>query len=289
MSLLLSRSAAPVAAENVLRRLLRRPAAAGALGVLAILVIAAVFAPELFGSPTHIDVTQVLSAPSAKHWLGTDELGRDLLARLADAGRLSLGLAVASTAISLVAGAAWGVAAASLSEWDAAAEILMRVADAALAIPTILFALVCVAAFGADVVSLTIIVGLSMTPLTARVMRSAVLAELQTDYVRGLAAVGVSRTRVVTREVLPNALPTLLAQGTLNAATAIMLEASLSFVGLGVQPPSASWGTLLQQGYTQLFQAAWYPVSPALVILLAIAPLNVLGAQLQRVLYRGRS
>jgi peptide/nickel transport system permease protein len=115
-----------------------------------------------------------------------------------------------------------------------------------------------------------------------------VLSELQTDYVRGLAAVGASRTRIVTREVLPNALPTLLAQGTLNAATAIMLEASLSFVGLGVQPPSASWGTLLQQGYTQLFQAAWYPVFPAMVIILAIAPLNVLSGQLQRVLYRGR-
>lgn len=272
---------------GLLRKLIRRPAAVISAAVLAVLVFASAFAPLLFGSPTAIDVTQPLKGPSAQHWLGTDELGRDLLARIADAGRLSLGLGVGATVIALVVGAAWGLAAASMGGW--LDEVLMRIVDAALAIPAILFALVCVAAFGAEIVSLTIIVGMLMTPLSARVMRSAVLSELRTDYVRGLTAVGASRLHILSREVLPNALPALLAQTTLNVATAIMLEASLSFLGLGVQPPSASWGTLLAGGYAQLIQAPWYPLFPALAILLAIASLNVLGGQLQQVLFRGQS
>lgn len=252
--------------------------------VLLMLVIFAVFGRQIFGSPTTIDVNDILHGPTGAHWLGTDELGRDLLARIAYAGRLSLGLGGCATALSLVVAAMWGLAAASAGGW--LDEVLMRLADAALAIPAILFALVCVAGFGASLASLTVIVGLLMTPLSARVMRSAVLAELRTDYVRGLTAVGMPRTRILWYEVLPNALPSLMAQATLNIATAMMLEASLSFLGLGVQPPSASWGTLLANGYNQLIEAPYYPIFPACAILLAIGSLNVLGSNLQKILYR---
>jgi ABC-type dipeptide/oligopeptide/nickel transport system permease subunit len=265
----------------------RRPAATISLVLLIMLVVFAVFSRQIFGSPTSIDVGNILQGPSGAHWLGTDELGRDLLARIAYAGRLSLGLGLSATVLSLALASAWGLLAASMRGW--VDEVLMRTADAALAIPTILFAMVCVAAFGAHIVSLTIIVGILMTPLSARVMRSAVLAELRADYVRGLTAVGVPRQRILWREVLPNALPALMAQATLNVAIAVMLEASLSFLGLGVQPPSASWGTLLAAGYAQLVQAPWYPLFPACAMVIAIASLNVLGSSLQKVLYGGES
>jgi ABC-type dipeptide/oligopeptide/nickel transport system permease subunit len=281
----LSGADAQPARRDVLRPLLRQPAAVVSLLLLLMLVVSAVFSTQLFGSPTAVDVNNILSGPSGAHWLGTDELGRDLLARIAYAGRLSLGLGFGATVLSLVVAAAWGLAAASFGGW--ADEILMRIADAALAIPAILFALVCVGAFGANIVSLTVIIGLLMSPLSARVMRAAVLAELRTDYVRGLTAVGMTRARMLWREVLPNALPALMAQATLNVATAIMLEATLSFLGLGVQPPSASWGTLVADGYSQLVQAPWYPIFPACAILIAIACLQVLGASLQKVLDGG--
>lgn len=271
--------------RGLLRRLVRRPAALTALALLGVLALASVLAPWVLPSGTSIDVGAQLSPPSRAHLLGTDDLGRDLLGRLGAAGRLTLGISAAATALSLALGVMWGMAAASLRGW--VDEVLMRIVDAMMAIPTILFALVCVAAFGANATSLIVIVGLLMSPLTARVMRAAVLGELQTDYVRGLTVVGVSRRRILAREVLPNALPSILAQATLNVATAIMTEASLSFVGLGVQPPSASWGTLLQQGYDLLLQAAWYPIAPAITILIAITAFNVLGEQLQRVLYQG--
>jgi ABC-type dipeptide/oligopeptide/nickel transport system permease subunit len=274
----------PASRRGTLRRLLAQPSAVISLVLLALLLVGAVFSRQLFGSPTKIDVDQLLQGPSASHWFGTDELGRDLLARVAQAGRLSLGLGISAMAISLVVAAAWGLIAASRTGWTD--EILMRSADAMLAIPMTLFALVCVAAFGVSLISMTLIIGLLMTPQSARVMRAAVLAELRTDYVRGLTAVGARRSRILWREVLPNALPSLMAQATLNVAVAVLLEASLSFLGVGIQPPSASWGTLLAGGYAQLNTDAWYPIFPACAILIAIGSLNVLGAATQRVVFR---
>lgn len=280
-------AAAYPSSPGTLRRLLAEPSAVVSLVILAILIIAAIFSEQLFGSPTKTDVNEILQHPSLAHPFGTDEIGRDLLARVAYAGRLSLGLGFSAMLISLVVAAAWGLIAAAWGGWID--EILMRVADAMLAIPITLFALVCVAAFGVSLFSLAVIIGLLMTPQSARVMRAAVLTELRTDYVRALTAVGATRMRILWREVLPNALPSLLAQATLNAATAVLLEASLSFLGVGIQPPSASWGTLEAAGYAQLITDPMYVIFPACAILLAIGSLNVLGRTAQRVIYRSRS
>lgn len=280
-------AATPTAGRGTLRRLFAQPSAVVSVGLLAILVICAIFSRQFFGSPTQTDVANLLARPSGSHPFGTDELGRDLLARVAHAGRLSLGLGISATIISLIVAAAWGLIAASTGGW--VDEVLMRTADAMLAIPITMFALVCVSAFGVSLVSLTVIIGLLMTPGSARVMRAAVLTELQTDYVRGLTAVGATRTRILWREVLPNALPSLMAQATLNAAVAILLEATLSFLGIGIQPPAASWGTLLAGGYSQLNSDPWYAVFPGCAILVAISSLNVLGAAVQRVVYRSRA
>lgn len=277
--------AAPDAAGlGVLRRFVSRPPVLVALGVLGVFVVLAVVAPFALPSATDLDVPNRFAAPSWAHPFGTDELGRDLLSTVAYAGQLSLGIAAGATFVSLLLGTVWGLLSAARPGW--LDEVLMRLAEAGMAIPIILFALVFVAAFGADLVAMTLVAGLLMSPLTARVARSAVLAELESEYVHGLEAVGVSRTRVLFTEVLPNTVPALLAQASLNLATSLMLEVTLSFVGLGIQPPDASWGTMLQDGYDHLYQSVWYPLMPALVIVAAIAALNTLGSQLQRVLHR---
>jgi ABC-type dipeptide/oligopeptide/nickel transport system permease subunit len=277
----------PGAGPGLLRRFLSRPQVIVALVVLGIFAVLAVIAPFTLRAPTALDVPHRFAAPTLAHPFGTDELGRDLLSRIANAGQLSLGIAAGATVVSLVLGTVWGLAAAARSGW--LDEVLMRLAEAAMAIPIILFALVFVAAFGANLVAMTLVAGLLMSPLTARVARSSVLAELSSEYVHGLDAVGVPRQRILFTEVLPNTVPALLAQASLNVATSLMLEATLSFVGLGVQPPDASWGTLLQNGYSHLYESIWYPLLPALVIIAAIAALNTLGSQLQKVLYRSGS
>jgi ABC-type dipeptide/oligopeptide/nickel transport system permease subunit len=266
------------------RRFLSRPPAVAALVVLGAFVLLALLQPVALRSPTAINPRNKFAAPSFAHPFGTDELGRDLLSRVAQAGQLSLGFAAGATLIAMVVGVTWGVVSAARSGW--LDEVLMRIAEAALAIPTMLFALVFVAAFGSDIAAMTVVAGLLMSPLTARIARSAVLAELKSEYVHGLDALGVPRLRILFAEVLPNAAPSLLAQASLNVATSLMLEATLSFVGLGVQPPAASWGTLLKAGYDRLYESVWYPLMPALLIIAAIGALNTIGDQLQRVLHR---
>ncbi len=253
-----------------------------AVVVVIAMVLAALLAPLLYPHVTAVDAANRLLAPSPAHPFGTDELGRDLLGRVLHAGRLTLLISTGAMVLSVVLGAAWGMLAASAGGW--LDEVLMRTADAVLAIPMVLFGLVCVAALGTTPGTLVLVLGVLKAPLTARVVRSSTMVELTADYVRGLTVVGASRRRILFAEVLPNVVPTVVAQATLNIATALMLEATLSFMGLGVQPPEASWGTLLKSGYAVLHQAWWYAVFPAVAIVALVASLNVIGQQLQRTL-----
>jgi peptide/nickel transport system permease protein len=267
----------------VLVRLLSRPTAAVSAVVVAGLVLGAAAAPVVAPySPTRNDYAHLFASPSLSHVFGTDELGRDLLTRVLYGGRTSLQIAFAATVIAMVVGTLWGFAAAFRKGWIG--EALMRTADVAMGLPAILLGLVLVAAFGASTLSLILILGVLFAPATARLARSALLAELQSDYHLAAVSVGASGKRIVLGELFPNTLPVLLARGSLVMAEAILVEASLSFVGLGVQPPGTSWGTLLQQGYTDLYRSYWYPIFPGLVILVAILALNTLGDNLQRVL-----
>jgi ABC-type dipeptide/oligopeptide/nickel transport system permease subunit len=266
-----------------LMRLLRRPPAAIAFVIVAVLVVGTVAAPLVAPYPaSQFDFAHLFSGPSLAHPFGTDELGRDMLTRVLYGGRASLEIAALATALAMSLGALWGfVAAFNRGLVD---EVLMRVADLTLGMPVILLGLVLVAAFGSSTASLVLILGILFTPATARLARSALLSELETDYYLAAISVGAPSWLIVLKELLPNTMPVLLARASIVAADAIFVEASLSFVGLGVQPPAASWGTLLQKGYANLYRSYTYPIFPGLVILVAVLALNVLGDNLQRVL-----
>lgn len=273
---------AVVARAGVLRRLVRRRSAVVSAVAIALLLLLSLLATPIAGSPTTIDTAHILASPSGAHLLGTDDLGRDVIARTLAGGRITLLVAFGAMAVSMLVGIVWGfVSAASGKLVD---EALMRVADAGMAIPPILLALILVAAFGASTWTLAIISGVLLAPQTARIARSALLAELMSDYRLAARATGVSPLRTVFGELLPNASPALIAQASLNIAWAIGIEASLSFLGLGVQPPAASWGTLLQEGYGSLYRSVWLTVVPGFAIFVAILAFNTFGTQLQHVL-----
>jgi len=268
---------------ETLRRLLARPAAAISIAVLLLLVLSAIFAPLIDRyDPNALDPINLLQRPSGAHWFGTDSLGRDLFSRVVNGGRLGLGIAAAATAIAMIVGTMWGGIAAMLG--GLVDEVLMRIVDGIMSIPVILVALILVAAFGASPTSLAVILGLLHAPVTARMARSAILVERHTEYCLAASATGASWWRLLRREILPNTTPTLLVQASVNAASVILTEAALSFVGLGIQPPKATWGTLLNQGYAQLSSSYWFVIFPGLAIFATIWALNVLADQLQAVL-----
>jgi peptide/nickel transport system permease protein len=159
--------------------------------------------------------------------------------------------------------------------------VLMRIADVAMAIPQILFGLVIIAAFGTSLVNLVVIVGVLLSPTSARLIRSVVLVEREADYVRAAVAFGSTRRSIAAKEIFPNTISHLSVLAAINMANAVLLEAAFSFVGLGVQPPRASWGTILQQGYSNIYYAFYYVAFPAGAIVLVLLLLNVLARSLQ--------
>lgn len=269
--------------RGLLARLVSTPQTAVAAALLVIVVGAVLAAPLIApAAPDAIDPTHAFATPSLGHLFGTDELGRDLFSRMLYGGRYSLGIAGGATAIAMLVGVVWGFVAAESGGWPG--ELLMRAVDVVMAVPIVLFGLILVAAFGASATTLALIIGILLSPGTARIARAAVLAELKSDYCLAAVAAGVPRARLLFGELLPNAGPVLIARASLVAADAVMIEASLSFLGLGIAPPAASWGTLLQQGYANIFGSLAYVVFPGLVIFVAIWVLNTLGDRLQTIL-----
>ena len=247
------------------------------------IVLAVVLGPDIYGKdPNVIDPTSLFKPPTPAHPFGTDEIGRDLLARCLYGGRLALGIALGATVIGTTLGTAWGLLAGFRRGWID--QALMRSADTMMAIPEILVGLMFIAAFGASIVSLTVIIGLILVPITARVMRSALLSETTLDYYLAAVASGASAYRILSSELFRNTSPTLLARVSLAFATAIVLEASLSFLGLGVQPPLASWGSLVQSGYAALYETPTYFVFPGVLILVSILSFNFLADEVQVIL-----
>ncbi|HET8523010.1 MAG TPA: ABC transporter permease, partial [Thermomicrobiales bacterium] len=246
--------------ETSWRRLARRLAAArlGVVGaaILLLIILAAVFAPLLapYG-PTKVDVLHFRQAPTLSHPFGTDELGRDILSRVIYGARVSLGVGLVSIALALTIGTAVGLVAGYFGGWiDNAA---MRVMDALLAFPALILALAIAAAIGAGLTGATIAIAVVSVPIFARLSRGQVLSVRETDFVMAARALGASHTRIVLQHVLPNIVAPLIVQTSLSIALAILAEASLSFLGLGVQPPTPSWGSMVNAGRQYLADAPW--------------------------------
>lgn len=258
-----------------------------AFAVVAVLVVGCLGAGWLSPYDPTAQSSDRFAGSSFSHLFGTDELGRDLFARSLHGGRLTFVIAGGATLLAMVLGTIWGMCAASQAGW--LDEILMRGADTLMAMPQLLFALVFVAAFDPTPARLAIIVGILLTPTTARMVRSAVLSELQADYFAAAVAYGATRRQLLSEEVLPNIRGPLAVQTAINGANAILIEASLSFVGLGIQSPQATWGTLVQQGYQRMYQSMEYMLFPAALIFVTIWMLNLLADQLGGQDPRGRA
>ncbi|CAB4593016.1 MAG: ABC transporter permease subunit [Actinobacteria bacterium] len=254
------------------------------LGTLAIFLLANVLSPY---GPNEIGVGDHFAPPSGAHLFGTDNLGRDLLSRILFGGRITVLIALGATSIALILGSAWGILAGIRGGWID--EFLMRTADALMAVPLILFALFCISALGSSVASLILVAGILLSPSTARMARSAVKAELASPYVVSAVASGFSKVRLVWNEVMVNIAPQLLVQISINAASAVMLEATLSFVGFGLQPPNASLGTLILQGYAQIYNSIWFVLFPVITVMMTILVFNNYGEQLRLSLDSKRS
>ncbi|MBI1244784.1 MAG: ABC transporter permease subunit [Alphaproteobacteria bacterium] len=262
--------------RRALRRLLRRPAAVFGLAVVATFVAIAVIAPLIAPfDPIATDWGAIRKAPGALHWFGTDENGRDMLARVMFGARASLSAGVISVAISIAVGLPLGLLAGFLGGWIDA--IISRIADAMLACPFLILAIALAAFLGPSLSNAMIAIGISATPAFIRLTRGATLNAAVEDYVEAARAVGNPRWRIAVRHLLPNILPPIMVQATLAIAAAIIAEASLSFLGLGQQPPEPSWGSMLNSAQRFIEQAPWMALFPGAAIFLVVLGFNLLG------------
>jgi peptide/nickel transport system permease protein len=247
------------------------------------LVAAALFAPVLAPrSPVAQRLEAALAPPSLAYPLGGDEFGRDILSRLVHGARISLWVAGLSVGISLVVGTGAGLVAGYRRDWSDL--VLMRVMDALLTVPSLVLALAIAAALGPGPRNAAIAIGLVYIPHFARLVRAQVLGLAEREFVAAARGLGVPEGRILLRHILPNVLPSVAVLASMNAGFAIMWEASLSFLGVGVQPPTPSWGAMLRTGYPFMEQAPWLAFAPGCAILMAVLGFTFLGDRLQRAL-----
>ena len=261
----------------------RRPAAlVGALVVL-LFVVMAVGAPWLAPSdPVRTDWSKIRKAPSWAHPFGTDDLGRDGLSRVIWGARISMQAGVFSILLAMLIGVPVGLCAGYYR--GALDQLVMRLTDAWLAFPFLILAIGLVTILGPSLTNATLAIGLGATPTYIRLTRGLVLSVSQEDYVRGARALGAGDLRVMARHILPNIVSAILVQATVAVPTAIIAEAVLSFLGLGVQPPAPSWGTMLNAAQQFLEQAPWMAYWPGLAIFLLALSFNLAGDGLRDVL-----
>lgn len=265
------------------RLLLSNPVTVASGGALVVIVLVSILAPWLVPyGVNEIDVARALQAPSATHWFGTDDLGRDVFSRVLLAGGTSLTIAVAAVAFALVVGVALGAAAGYRGGFVDAA--LMRVVDVLFAFPVLLLALAIVAIFQPGMITTMIAIGVVYTPIFARVARASALSVRTSAFVQVSQTMGTPGGWIVARHVLPNIAGPLVVQTSLSLAFAILSESALSFLGLGIQPPAPSWGGMLFAAQGFLTQAWWMSVFPGAAIFVTALAFNLLGDGLRDVL-----
>lgn len=260
------------------RGLRKNKGAVAGLVILVILLLLVIFADVLYDYDTVVimpNYAETLQHPSLKHPFGTDEFGRDVLARIIHGGRYSLLIAAAVTAISLPVGGIIGAYSGYIGgKFDA---VVMRIMDIFLAIPNMLLALAIVAALGPSMFNLMIAIAISNVPTYARILRSSVLSIKGTEFIEASRAAGAGTGTIVFREVIPNCLAQVIVQASISAAYVIVLAATLSFIGLGVQPPSPEWGAMLSSGREYMRNNNYLVLFPGLAIVITVIALNLLG------------
>jgi len=263
-----------------LRQLARRPAAVFGGAVLLTVLVLALLAPWLAPyDPLATSWSAVRKAPSAAHWFGTDEVGRDLLSRVIWGARASLSAGLVAVVIAVAIGLPLGMVAGYLGGW--VDMVIGRLTDAMLAIPFLILAIALAAFLGPSLQNAMIAIGVTATPLFVRLARGQVLQARAEDWVEAARSVGNPRARILVRHILPNILPPVLVQATLTIASAIIAEASLSFLGLGQQPPAPSWGSMLNTAQRFLTQAPWMALFPGAAIFLTVLAFNLFGDALR--------
>jgi peptide/nickel transport system permease protein len=251
------------------------------VAVLLLLTVAAAFAP--LAAPYAVDaldLTHRRAAPSALHWFGTDELGRDLLTRSLFGARVSLAIGIMSAMLSGVIGVVVGAAAGYVGRWTDA--VLMRGTDAMLSIPRLPLLMIASAVLAPSVPQLVLLVGAFGWMETARVIRSETLSLRSRDFVTAARGLGAGSARIIARELVPGVLPSAMVAITLAVGRGILLESTMSFFGVGVQPPAASWGNMLYQAQTTMSSEPWLGIFPGAFIFLTVLCCNLLGDALSR-------
>ncbi|SDM18962.1 nickel transporter permease [Sediminibacillus halophilus] len=247
----------------------------GLLIILLLLVVAAMAPVVATHDPTDQQLLDRYLAPSGDHWLGTDELGRDIYSRIVYGTRISIQIGLIAVGISAVIGILLGGIAGYFGRWID--QIIMRVIDILMAFPSILLAIALVAVLGASLTNAMIAIGIVGVPQFARIVRSTVLSVKETEYIEAARAIGAKNNRILFQHVLPNCLAPIIVQATLSIGTAILDAAGLSFLGLGAQPPSPEWGAMLSDGRAALQTAPWVVAFPGLAIFLVVLGFNLFG------------
>jgi peptide/nickel transport system permease protein len=257
-------------------RLRRDRVALAGLGVFMLLLGVALLAPLISPyDPNAQDLYSNLQGPSGAHLLGTDDLGRDLLSRIIYGSRVSLVAGLAAMAMALCLGVPIGATAGYFG--GRYETVMMRAMDSLLALPGIILAIALMAALRPSLQNVIIALGVVAMPAYARLVRGSVLSVKERDYVEAARAMGAGHGRILAYHVMPNVMAPIIVQATLQTGTAMLSEAGLSFLGLGVQPPTASWGSILNDGRSYLYEAAYVATFPGLAIMVAVLSLNLLG------------
>lgn len=257
-------------------RLLRDRLAVAGMVIIIVFLIAAIFAPVLAPyDPIQQNLLQRRQPPSRQHWMGLDEVGRDVFSRVIYGARASLQVGILSVSLAIIVGSILGAVSGFLGHW--VDELIMRLMDILLAFPGLLLAIAVVAILGPGLMNMLYAIAFVSIPVYARIMRASVLAVKEQDFVMAARAVGVPEGRLLLREILPNCLTPIIVAGTLGIATAILDAAGLSFLGLGAQPPTPEWGTMLGDGRGSVFTAPHIVFFPGLVIMLSVLGFNLLG------------
>lgn len=270
-------------ASQIWRRFARHRLAVASLAILIGLIVAAALGPLNRYDPNAQSPGDKLQAPSAEHWLGTDSRGRDLLSRLQYGGQISLAVGLLSTVLTLVIGTAIGAAGGYYGGWID--NVLMRVTDAFLTFPTT-FVLILISALLRElpypqlknsVMVVIVVIGILSWMYTARLVRGLVLVLRERDFVTAARALGASDARIILGHILPNCLGPILVNGTLQMAFAVITESGLSYLGFGIQPPTASWGNILEEAQQHIFRAPWLAIFPGVLIFLVAMAVNYIG------------